>query len=100
MAGDFDWRYAREGEERSVFSAMSETLAAGIVAGISVWTDEGPEANLLVFPGLEGVTFELDLNRRLLEGSEIFAGIGRYLQRMVAPLQGFGLSGVTASDAP
>lgn len=100
MTGDFDWHYAEEGSDAQVLSAMNETLRAGNVAGISMWTDEGHGANVLIFPGCERVSFSLDLNRRVLAGSSTFADLGWYLQRIVPPLEGAGLSGLTARDTP
>jgi len=98
MVGDFDWQYADDGDNDQVIAALNRTLAAGNVAGVSLWTEEGHGANLLIFPGFEKVSFSLDLNRRLLHGSRIFADLGWYLRRIVPLLEGAGLSGVTARD--
>jgi hypothetical protein len=100
MADDFDWHYVEEGSDAQVLSALNETLEAGNVAGISMWTDEGHGANVLIFPGLEKVSFSLDLNRRMLAGSATFADLGWYLQRIVPVLESVGLTGVTATDTP
>jgi hypothetical protein len=95
---DYDWRYADAEEREQVLATMAEALDAGNVAGISVWTPEGPGANLLAFPGGEKVSLSLDLNRRLYEGSAIFADLGWYLARIVPPLESLGLSSVAARD--
>lgn len=98
MVDDFDWRYADEGDGAAVRAHMQRALESGEVAGISLWSDEGHGVNVLIFPGMEKVSFGLDLNRRLLEGSAVFADLGWYLARIVPPLESAGLTGVTAKD--
>jgi hypothetical protein len=98
MTGDFDWDFADEGEADHALTAMGEALKSGEVAGISLWSDEGHGVNLLLFPGQVKVSLSLDLNRRLLPGSKVFADLAWYLQRVVPPLESAGLVSVTAHD--
>lgn len=95
---DFDWQYAGAAEHEQVLATMTAALDAGDVAGISLWTPQGPGANLLAFPGGEKVSLSLDLDRRLYEGSATFTDLGWYLARIVPPLESLGLSGVAARD--
>ncbi|WP_436787583.1 hypothetical protein [Yinghuangia sp. YIM S10712] len=97
----FDWQRV----DASVYSEVVRQLTAERIGtallGITVYLDDMPRGgDLLFFPDRSALSFNIEVNRKPMEGGSRFCDFGWYLQRLVPVMEPLGLISLKADDLP
>jgi hypothetical protein len=97
--GDFDWERGDPATVADIIAKLDEPENLDVHVGISVYHQgEQTGGTLLFFPGREQASFTPSINRRPLPGEPRMTDISWYINELVPPLLGAGLSGYEARD--
>jgi hypothetical protein len=96
----FEWHRQPYGQLADILKRIGQATEPVTVGFVLFLDDHSAGGDMLFSADREMIIFSASINKRKIEGSETFADLGWYINKLVPILEPFGLCEITAKDYP